>query len=151
MNKKLTNGIFVFLVTLIALSNTSYADSQYTNAMIEFKNLRINLPPSVARSTVAYGEIRNNTKNDDTLISIDSNAGMVMLHQTEIKNSHAQMNHIDNFVIEAGESLILKPMSYHLMFMNIDHNIVKENGTAELSFKFQKAGVIKVMVPITTD
>ena len=56
---------------------------------IEIENLRAILPPSVAKTTAVYGVIKNTGDEFDTLIRISSNAGMVMLHQTEIISGQA--------------------------------------------------------------
>ena len=115
---------------------------------ITTEQLRVILPPSVANSTSAYGIIKNTGNAPDILISVSSNAGMVMLHKTDIKKGMAQMNHVDELVLGAGESLILKPMSYHLMIMNVDHKIIKKDAEVTLIFEFEKAGKLEFKVPV---
>ena len=117
-------------------------------AEITTEQLRVILPPNVASSTSIYGIIKNTGNAPDTLINVSSNAGMVMLHKTDIKQGMAQMNHVDQFVLDAGESLILKPMSYHLMMMNIDHKMIKKEAKIILSLEFEKAGKLKFKVPV---
>ncbi|HFD31395.1 MAG TPA: copper chaperone PCu(A)C [Gammaproteobacteria bacterium] len=117
-------------------------------AEIITEQLRVILPPSVANSTSIYGIIKNTGNAPDTLINISSNAGMVMLHKTDIKQGMAQMNHVGEFVLDAGQSLLLKPMSYHLMIMNIDHQIIKKDAEITLFLEFKKAGKLKFKVPV---
>ena len=118
---------------------------------ITTEQLRVILPPSVASSTSAYGIIKNIGNASDTLINVSSNAGMVMLHKTDIEKGMAQMNHVDDFVLDAGESLTLKPMSYHLMIMNVDHKIIKKDAEVTLVLEFEKAGKLEFKVPVVEE
>jgi len=95
--------------------------------------------------------IKNTGNTDDTLINISTDAGMIMLHKTEIKDGMAQMNHVDDFELKAGEELILKPMSYHLMFMNINHDIIKKDGEVSLTLEFEKAGKLELKLPVLSE
>jgi len=145
MNKLINNYFFVFLliVTSLASSMTVMAKPH-----IEIEKLRVILPPSVARSTAVYGFIKNTGDESDTLMKIRSNAGMVMLHQTEITSGRAQMNHIKTYVINAGKTLTLKPMSYHMMLMGINHEILKKNGQISLTLEFKKQGALVFKIPV---
>lgn len=140
--------LMVLLSSLLLWSVNSYAEEK---AEIKAENLRVILAPSVARSTAAYGEIKNTGDVADTLIGISSNVGMAMLHQTKITSGSAQMNHIEEYTIKPRESLVLKPMSYHIMFTNIDHDVVKQDGKATITLTFKNAGDIKFTVPIASD
>ena len=115
---------------------------------ITTEQLRVILPPSVANSTSIYGIIKNTGNAPDTLINVSSNAGMVMLHKTDIKQGMAQMNHVGKFVLGASESLLLKPMSYHLMIMNVDHQIIKKEAEITLFLEFEKAGKLEFKIPV---
>jgi copper(I)-binding protein len=137
--------LFVYLF----LMGTVFADEDST---IITENLRVILPPSVARSTSAYGVIKNKGSSPVTLINVSSNAaGMVMLHKTDIKDGMAEMNHIERYVIDAGAELVLKPMSYHLMFVNINHDIIKESSTVNLILEFEKIGKISFKLPVLAE
>ena len=140
--------VFSFLLLVTAIMNTACTDKN--KSAIQFDNLRVILPPPVSSGTAAYGIIKNNSSEADTLKSIKSNAGRVMLHQTEINNGSAKMTHVEEFKVTKDKPLILKPMSYHLMLMNINHDIITENGSVEFSFEFEKAGLMKVTAPVVS-
>jgi len=131
---------FIFFVAMI-FSVSSHAD-------IETNNFRIILAPAVAKSTAAYGVIKNSGVEADTLIDISSDAAMVMLHKTEINSGMAKMIHMPNLVIEAGSELVLEPMSYHLMLSDLSEDVFKQGETIMLLLEFEKMGVIKIEVPI---
>lgn len=124
---------------------------QPQKAKITTEQLRVILPPTVASSTSAYGIIKNTGNVADTLINVSSNAGMIMLHKTDIKNGMAQMNHVGDFVLKAGESLILKPMSYHLMIMNVNHKVVKKDAEVTIVLEFKQAGKLEFKVPVVKE
>ena len=143
MNKKIL-GI-ILLSILFSFTSTMFADGKLP---IAIENLRVILPPPVASSTAAYGLIKNTGDSSDTLIKVSTDAGMIMLHKTEIKDGIAEMTHIDKIEIKAGGALILKPMSYHLMLMNINHDIIKRKGKLSLILEFKKAGELEFEIPV---
>lgn len=138
----------ILLSIVVSFNLTACVDQK---ASIATEQLRVVLPPPVANSTSAYGIIKNTGDTTDTLIHISTNAGMIMLHKTEVKDGMAQMNHIDKLVLKSGESLILKPMSYHLMFMDINHDIIKKGGEVSLTLVFEKAGKIELKIPVLAE
>ncbi len=153
MSKKIINKVLAITVLSIMFSFTStvFAGDADEKSTITTEQLRVILPPSVARSTSAYGIIKNTGDTDDTLINTSTDAGMILLHKTEIKDGMAQMNHVDDFELKAGEELILKPMSYHLMFMNINHDIIKKGGEVSLTLEFEKAGKLELKLPVLSE
>ncbi len=144
MNKLLGFGTFVFFI-LIGAMTSSYAD---TGPKIEFEKFWVVSPPSVARSTAGYGVIKNTGDEADTLIRICSSAADVMLHKTEIVSGMAKMLHMSNTVIEPNSELVLEPMSFHLMFMDMSDVFFKEGAEITLRLEFEKSGVIELILPI---
>lgn len=139
------NSLLVLILLLIVVNSNSYACNQPN---IKTENFWVALPPDVARSTAAYGVIKNIGSAPDTLVQISSDAGSVMLHKTEIRSGMARMVHVSNMVIEPGAELILEPMSYHLMFSNLTSAMFNEGGQIVVFLEFEKSGVIEVTVPI---
>lgn len=133
-------------ITIIsALPCISYADQQVN---IQFENLWVSNAPEVALSTAGYGTIKNIGNEPDTLMSIRSDsASMVMLHETKMDSGMGGMEHVSSFVIKPGAELILKPMSFHLMLMNLNATF-RKNKKVKIWFKFKNSGDIKVEVPI---
>ena len=137
--KNLSSSLLFFVAMLFSVC--SHAD-------IETKEFRIILAPAVAKSTAGYGVIKNVGAEADTLIDISSDAAMVMLHKTEINSGMAKMIHMPNITIEAGSELVLEPMSYHLMLSNLSEDIFKHGKYIRIIFKFEKAGIIKIDIPV---
>ncbi len=135
----------VKLTFILAISNNSYATNL---ANIQFENFWVSKAPKVARSTAAYGTIKNIGKEIDTLISIRSDVALiVMLYETQMSADMVKMEHVSHHKIKPGSALILKPMSFHLMLMNLDSKFNTSN-KAKLWFKFKESGELEVDVPI---
>lgn len=124
--------------------------SSISNAEIVTENFRIMMAPKVAKSTAGYGVIKNTGDEADTLISICSDTVDVMFHKTEIRSGMAKMIHLSDVVIEAGQELVLEPMSYHLMLFDFHSAEFKEGGKVTLFLNFKEAGVVKVEASIVT-
>lgn len=138
-------NIAILLILFGTWNNQAYADNQPN---IEFKNIWVVLPPDVARSTAGYGIIKNTGNAPDTLLHISSNAGTVMLHKTDIESGMAHMHHMPNRVMEPNSELILKPMSFHLMFTDLCPIIFTEKNKVTIQFEFDRSGTIEVEVPV---
>ncbi len=139
----LTLSLFLF----VALFFGGCSNKQ---AKIELQNFKVILAPPVSSGTAAYGTIKNTGSASDTLIRVESNAGKAMLHLSEIKSGMATMVAVEPYLLKPNTALVLKPMSYHLMLMDIDHQIIKEKGSVELSFIFEKSGKIVINVPVVS-
>ncbi len=135
-------SIIVLLVAVL-FSINSFAD-------IKTENFRVISAPAVAKSTAAYGIIKNAGVTADTLIDVSSNAAIVMLHKTEIDSGMARMVHMPNIVIAPGSQLVLEPMSFHLMLSGMSAEKLKEGKSITLVFEFEKAGLVEVGVPVVS-
>jgi len=79
-------------------------------------------PPN-AMMQAAYGTLTNNSEKDIVLVNAYSPAfNMTEVHKSYIENGVAKMAHQPELIIKAGEKLVFKPGSYHIMLM---HPIIK--------------------------
>ena len=99
--------------------------------------------------SAAYFTITNTSTAADALLSASSSgAGMVELHETSIDGSGvAAMHPIGSVAIPAGESVVLKPGSYHLMLMGLTRDL-SVGQTIELDLVFERAGKVVVQAEI---
>ncbi len=142
--RKRINPIWIFII-LFAFINSSYAESRPN---IQFEGLWVVSPPEVARSTAGYGIIKNMGNEADTLTHICTESASVMLHKTEIQSGMAKMVHMTNIVIEPNSELVLEPMSFHLMFMDLSDDFFKEDAEIILYLEFEKSGRLEVKLPV---
>ncbi len=147
MNKSWLIKLLILLgVIALNVMPTLYANND--KPLIKIEQFWIMLPPAVAHNTAGYGVIKNEGNQADTLKSIKSDYASIMLHKTAIESGMARMIHQPNVTIEAHSELVLEPMSFHLMLMNLDKKIFSSETEITLRFEFEKSGVIEIKVPV---
>ena len=83
-----------------------------------FKNAWVRPTPGHARSTAAYFQLINNSKQDIIIVDSQSpNFEMTMIHDTQVKDGLVSMNHLDELLVPAGGTVELKPLGLHMMLM----------------------------------
>ncbi|MDF1589326.1 MAG: copper chaperone PCu(A)C [Gammaproteobacteria bacterium] len=138
----------IILLGLIALTVMPTLQANKEKPQIKINDFWIVLAPAVANNTAGYGIIKNDGGQADTLIAIECDNAHVMLHKTEINSGRAQMIHLHNMVIDAHSEVVLEPMSFHLMLMDLNKETFSSETDISLRFKFEKSGVIEVKVPV---
>ena len=110
--------------------------------VLEHPHMRASM--GMSPTTAGYLVIENKGKVDDRLVSAScACAKMVMIHQTEIKNSMASMKSVDGLPIPASGKAVLAPGGTHLMVMGLKAPI-KSGNMVDLTLTFAKAGAVKV-------
>lgn len=92
-----------------------------------------------------YMIITNNGSEDDRLLGGKTSISpMLEIHEMKMENDIMKMRQInDGVVIKAGETLMLKPGGFHIMFMGLEAPLAKDtNFIATLDF--EKAGSVDV-------
>ncbi len=107
--------------------------------------------PAGARVGGAYLKITNTGKEPDRLIGGSFPlAQEVEVHEMAMTDNVMKMRRLDGLVIKPGETVELKPGSYHLMFMGLREGL-KEGAPVKGTLVFEKAGSVSVeyrIVPI---
>jgi len=84
----------------------------------------------------------------DRLVGVAAqDAGMAMLHQSSAIDGVSQMRDLDGLDLPAGRPTELAPRGTHIMLMGLAHPL-KPGGTLALTLTFQKAGSVRVAVPV---
>lgn len=92
-----------------------------------------------------YMIITNNGSEDDRLLGGQTSVSpMLEVHEMKMENDIMKMRQLnDGVVIKAGETLMLKPGGFHIMFMGLEAPLAKDTSfTATLNF--EKAGSVDV-------
>ena len=91
--------------------------------------------------SAAFGKIENLSDETITLNSAysDISNATELHHTTSDSNGISKMQKVDFFAIEPKSSLILKPKSYHIMFIGLK-SALKAGNSATLELKFAKNG-----------
>jgi periplasmic copper chaperone A len=70
-----------------------------------------------------------------------------MIHQTTVVNDVMKMSMLETVLIPAGKTVELKTRGTHVMLMGLKAPL-KKGETVEMALVFEKAGVMKVEVPV---
>jgi periplasmic copper chaperone A len=120
-------------------------------------SLELNAP--FARATlpgapVAGGflTIVNTGTDDDRLISVSSEiARETQIHEMAMEGDVMRMRPLaDGLAVPAGETVVLEPGGYHIMFMGLNGPFV-EGETVPVTLEFELAGTVEVGLHIESE
>lgn len=106
------------------------------------------LPPFPGRDTAAgYFSITNHGEIDDTLVSVTSPiSSAVEIHNHIEEDGVMKMRQVDGIALKVGETVELKPGSYHLMMFKA--NLAEDQSDVSLTLNYEKAPSVTMIVPI---
>jgi copper(I)-binding protein len=101
--------------------------------------------PMAANVSAGFMVITNQGKEDDRLVKVETPvSGMVQLHDMKMEGDVMKMFEVPGgIVIPAGATVELKPMSLHVMFMELKAP-PKEGDVFNATLTFEKAGSVEV-------
>ena len=104
--------------------------------------------PGMAKNGGAYMTLQNGGKMADRLVAADADvAERVEIHTHINDNGVMRMRKIDGIDVPAGETVMLKPGGYHVMFIGL-HKPLKEGESFPVTLTFEKGGKQTVTVEI---
>jgi periplasmic copper chaperone A len=105
--------------------------------------------PKGAKSGAGYMTITNNGSTPDRLSCVSSDASAkCQVHSMTMENGVMKMRPAEGGLeIKPGETVMLKPSSAHLMFLDLKHPLEQGN-TVAATLQFEKAGTAQVEFPI---
>lgn len=105
-------------------------------------------PPN-AKVAGGYMTITNSGSRADTLTGGSADfADEIQVHEMAMEGDVMRMRHLEGGLeIPAGGEVVLKPGSYHLMFMGLGERML-EGETRSATLTFEKAGEIDVDFPV---
>lgn len=105
-------------------------------------------PPFPGRDTAAgYMSITNHSQSDDKLVSVTSPiSGAVEIHNHIEENGVMKMRQVDGIMLKAGETVELKPGSFHLMMFKA--NLPEDQNDVSLTLNYEKAPSVTLIVPV---
>ena len=127
------------------------AAGMVTRNALEFTAYAIRPTLGNNTTTGAYVAIHNNGEVPDKLVSARcACAATATLHTMKMKGGVMEMaEQKDGFVVAPGQSVIFAPGGNHIMLE--DAKGVIEGSHQELVLHFEKAGDVKLSVPVTND
>ena len=124
------------------------------NGVVHLGSINISLPftrATLPNAPVAGGflTIENTGAEPDRLVSATSDiAGDTQIHEMAMQGDVMKMRQLaDGLEIPAGETVVLAPGGFHIMFMGLKQALV-EGETVTVTLTFEKAGTVDVVLPV---
>ncbi|MBU1334732.1 MAG: copper chaperone PCu(A)C [Alphaproteobacteria bacterium] len=124
------------------------------NGVVHLGPINISLPftrATLPNAPVGGGflTIENTGTEADRLISATSTvAGDTQIHEMAMDGDVMKMRQlVDGLEIPAGETAVLAPGGFHIMFMGLKQAFV-EGETVAVTLTFEKAGSVEVLLPV---
>jgi periplasmic copper chaperone A len=138
------NKLGIFVACTIAFSSAAHA-YDYKVGSIEIDRPWSRAVPKGATVAAGYLTIRNTGSEPDRLVSGSTPvAGKFEIHEMSMDNGVMRMRPVPGgLVIKPGETVELKPQSFHIMMMGLKQPIEKGKPFTG-SLAFEKAGTIDV-------
>jgi copper(I)-binding protein len=140
-------AIFALAAGQLATARAQAAD--YDVGSIHISQPWARATPKGAASGAAYMTITNNGKTPDKVSCVSSDAAAeCQIHSMTMDNGVMQMRPVEGGLeIKPGETVTLKPGSFHMMLVNLKHPLEQGN-TVKAKLKFDSAGTVDVDYPI---
>lgn len=128
----------------LLLSGAAFAHD-YKVGDLEISHPWVRATKPGAKVAGGFVEITNKGAEADRLVAVSSAVSPVMqLHTMTMENNVMKMVEVaGGMEIKPGETLVLKPRSLHIMFMDLQKPLV-EKEVVEAELVFEKAGKVKV-------
>lgn len=108
------------------------------------ENAWLRLLPPVSKMTAAYMNLTSD--REDRLVSISSDiAELVEIHQSKMEAGVMSMQEVKRLSLPKGETIELKPQSYHLMVMGLKE-VLKEGEVYPFTLEFEHADKMTIDV-----
>jgi periplasmic copper chaperone A len=152
-NTTLKNSSYGFAAALaLALAQLSAPAAQaadYDLGSIHITQPWARATPKGATSGAGYMTITNKGTTPDRVSCVSSDASaQCQIHSMVMEGGVMKMRPVEGGLeIKPGETVTLKPASFHVMFVDLKHRL--EQGKAvKATLKFDKAGTIDVEYPV---
>lgn len=132
------------LIAALLLGGTAGAH-EITVGTLQFIHPHIPQPAATAQVAGGYMAISNDGAQPDRLIGVSSKiAKSASLHQSSVDaNGVASMSPVEALEIPAGDTVLLEPGGYHIMFMGLTGRF-SEGDMLPVTLTFEKAGAIEM-------
>lgn len=103
--------------------------------------------PGGSKIGAAFLELKGGAADDKLVAAKAPVASVVELHDHIRDGNIMKMRRVEAIPVPAGKSVVLKPGGLHVMLIDLKEPL-KEGAVVDLTLTFEKAGEIKVSVPV---
>jgi copper(I)-binding protein len=143
-------GFAAALAVLVGQLSTPQANAaDYDVGAIHIGDTWARATPTGASSGAGYMTVTNNGTAPDRLSCASSDASAkCQIHSMTMENGVMKMRPAEGGLeIKPGETVMLKPSSVHVMFLDLKHPL-EPGKTVAATLQFEKAGPVQVEFPI---
>ena len=139
----------ILLAGLIGLAASVACATDYKTGNLNIVDPWSRATPKGAEVAAGYMKISNSGSTDDRLIGGSSEiAGKLEIHEMAMENNVMKMRPLkDGLEIKAGQSVELKPGSFHLMFVGLSRPLAAGDHFKAV-LQFEKAGAVNLDVDV---
>jgi hypothetical protein len=139
----------VLALGLAQISTSPACAADYDVGSIHISQPWARATPKGASSAAAYMTLTNNGKTPDRVSCVSSDASAeCQIHSMTMDNGVMVMRPVEGGLeIKPGETVTLKPGSFHMMLLNLKHPLEQGN-SLQATLKFDSAGTVQVAYPI---
>lgn len=139
------NARSLTLACALALLATGAVAHDYTVGKIKIDHPWARATPKAAPVAGGYMTLTNNGTTPDRLIGGETDAAKsIEVHEMTMNNGIMRMRELKGGLeIKPGQTVVLKPGSYHIMFIGPKHQL-KKGERVKATLKFEKAGPVNV-------
>lgn len=137
----------LFLTSVVSFLALPATAQDYKIGSLEITTPWTRATPPSARTGGGFMTITNKGTTADRLVSARSNASdKVEIHEMRMDGNVMRMRQLEKGLeIPPGATVMLKPGSYHIMFMELKAPIAKD-ASVPLTLVFEKAGSVDVQL-----
>ncbi len=140
----------VLTLALVQFAATTQA-ANYVVGSIHITQPWAQATPKGASSAAAYMTLTNTGGTPDRVSCVSSDASAkCQIHSMTMDNGVMEMRPVEGGLeIKPGETVTLKPSGFHVMLTDLKTPL-EQGKTVEVTLRFEKAGTVKVELPITS-
>jgi copper(I)-binding protein len=140
-------ALFALAAAELAASCAQAAD--YNVGEMHIEQAWARATPKGASTAAGYLTVINHGTTADRLSCVSSDAAaLCQVHSMTMDGGVMKMRLVEGGLeIKPGETVMLKPGSFHLMLVDLKHPL-KQGETVEAMLQFEKAGKVEVELPV---
>ena len=139
----------VMLLLIMPMLITANASAQTAAESISVSDPWVREVPPVSQTSAIFMTLTNKSGSDLSLMNAESDAADIVelhTHETDEKGIH-RMFRVKKIDIPANGMTMLKPMSYHIMLINLVAPL-KEGDTVDVKLTFYDGSSMMVTAPV---
>lgn len=136
------------LIASLLMTTTLLFSNMINAEVFSIENAHVRATPPHSKNSAAFMEIHNNSALSQKLIAASSDiAERVELHSHIMSDGMMKMRQVDAIDVDANGTAILRPGSFHVMFLGLKSPLV-EGESVKIQLYFDNGDEVVIDAPI---